>query len=282
MLFDILDMAETLVSYEPGKGYLHGWNPLTKLGLVVAVLGFGIYAASPSTSWYWGFMLFVAVYLLCMTGGVNIGKELAARKPYVIAIVLMFGLMNLFFGRGTQMGHVYFHIPPWFTVTSVSVHFAISKTFFLLSSLVSVIMLLKSTPLSDLTFSVNRIGVPYAVAMITATSVRCIPMVTNSLKITYNAQRARGLELDRGGFRERIRQIGSLLTPLMLILLKTVDLMSIVFQSRGLDLANRRRTHLRELPMRPLDWLVLASTLGTLAALVILVQLGVIHWHFEG
>jgi energy-coupling factor transport system permease protein len=275
-------MAEELVSYEHADRRWHRLNPLSKLALLVGVLGFGIFAAAPATPWYYGVMLFTAVFIVGEMGGIPIYQEMRKRRGFVIAIVVTFGIMNLFFGRGTELGRELFYIPPWFRITDRSVHFAISKTSFLLSSLLVVIIVLKSTRLSDMTYALTQVKVPYALSMITATSIRCIPMVTNGLRISYNAQRARGLELDRGGFRERVKQIGFLLLPLMMMLLKTVDQMSIIFQSRGLDFASRPRTHLRELKITAPDWALIVLNIGGLAVLSLLVATGVIKWQFRG
>lgn len=282
ILFELLGIAESLVKYEPSKGYLHTMNPLSKLALVISVFGLGIFAAAPGVKWFWGLSLFLATCLICFTGGVHLYQEFKNRKTYIIAIVLIFGVMNLFFGRGTEVGKVFFHIPPWFTVTDLSIQFAVAKTLFLLTSIVVFTTLLKSTHLTDLTYSISKAGIPYAVAMITATSIRCVPMVTNTLKITYNAQRARGLDLDKGNVKQRIKHMGSLMSPLILILLKTIDLMAIVFHSRGLDLSNKRRTHIREMNFSVLDFVTIFVSLGILITVIILTATGVVKWQFAG
>ncbi|MCG8513303.1 MAG: energy-coupling factor transporter transmembrane protein EcfT [Halanaerobiales bacterium] len=282
ILFEVLGIAETLVKYEPGKGYLHTMNPLSKLALVISVFGLGIFAAAPGVPWFWGLSLFLVTCLITSTGGVHLYQEFKDRKPYIIFIVLIFGVMNLFTGRGYEAENILFHIPPWFTVTDVSVQFAVTKTLFLLTSIVVFTLLLKSTHLSDLTYSISKVGMPYAVAMITATSVRCVPMVTNSLKVTYNAQRARGLDLDKGNIKERIKHMGSLMAPLILVLIKTIDLMAIVFHSRGLDLSNKRRTHIREMKLSAVDLLTIFISLGGLITLIILTATGIIEWQFAG
>jgi len=282
VILALLEMAEELVSYEHADHWWHRRNPLSKLALLVGVLGFGIFAAAPLTPSIYGVLLFGSIWLAGELGGIAIYQELRKRKGFVIAIVVVYGVVNLFFGRGMEIGRELFYVPPWFRITDRSVNFAVAKTSFLLSSLLAVIIVLKSTRLSDMTQALTQVRVPYSFSMITATSIRCIPMVTNGLKISYNAQRARGLELDRGGFRDRVRQIGFLLFPLMMMLLKTVDQMAIIFQSRALDFASRRRTYLRELPLAAQDWFLIVMSVGGLAVLTILVAMGVVQWQFKG
>ena len=104
-------------------------------------------------------------------------------------------------------------------------------------------------------------------------------MVVDGLLITYNAHRARGMELERGGFRQRIRQWQMLITPLVMVLLKWIDQMTIVFQSRGLDFSTRHRTRLREQPFRWVDSLMSAILTVTLLGFVVAHRLGYVIFH---
>jgi energy-coupling factor transport system permease protein len=283
MLFHILSMAETLMNYEPSDRFLHRLNPITKMAIFVLVVIGGMYISGPGYPWWLSFTIFVALVLLGLTGGIPLGKELRLRGAYILAIVIVVFLGNLLFARGgerTNLDNVnpemLLQIPPFIYITSISFNFALAKTLFILNSVLIVIIILKSTRLSDLSHSLQTIGVPYPVAMLSATSLRCVPMVTDGLLIVYNAQRARGFEMDKGSIRERIRQWRALLTPLMLILLKWVDMMSIVFQSRGLDFASRHRTRLRQIPFHAIDALITTAVLGGLVAFIVLHQLGIL------
>lgn len=282
MLFQILNLAESLMNYEPSDRWLHRLNPLTKMAIFILVVIGGMYISGPGFPWYLSALIFIGLVAMGLTGGIPLGKELRLRGGYIFAIVIVVFLGNLIFARGgestsyagVQNAQVYLAIPPFIYISSVSFNFAVAKTLFVLNSILIVIIILKSTRLSDLSHSMQTVGVPYPVAMLTATSLRCVPMVTDGLLIVYNAQRARGFEMDKGKFKERIRQWRALLTPLMLILLKWVDQMSIVFQSRGLDFASRRRTRLRRLPFGAVDALITVVMLGGLAAFITLHQLG--------
>lgn len=284
MLFHILNMAESLMNYEPSDRFLHRLNPITKMAVFVLVVIGGMYISGPGFPWTLSGAIFAGLVLMGLTGGIPLGKEVRLRGAYILAIVLVVFLGNLIFARGGERVNyagvdnpeVFLAIPPFIYISSVSFNFALAKTLFILNSILIVIILLKSTRLSDLSHSMQRIGVPYPVAMLTATSLRCVPMVTDGLLIVYNAQRARGFEMDKGRFRDRIKQWRALLTPLMLILLKWVDLMSIVFQSRGLDFASRPRTRLRLIPFGAADTLITVAVLGGMVAFIVLHRLGIL------
>ena len=285
MIFHIIHMAESLMNYEPSDRFLHRLNPLTKMAIFVFVVVGGMYISSPIFPWTLSFGILMGLVILGLTGGIPLGKELRLRGVYILAIVLVIFVGNLVFARGGEAAYagaaaprVFLEVPPFIYVTSLSLNFGLAKTIFILNSILVVIILLKSTRLADLSHSMQKIGVPYPIATLTATSLRCVPMVTDGLLIVYNAQRARGFEMDKGSVKERIRQWRALLTPLMLMLLKWVDQMSTVFQSRGLDFASRPRTRLREVPFGLADAVITVAVLGGLAAFIILNSVGVIRF----
>lgn len=283
MILHILGLAESLMNYEPSDRFLHRLSPLTKLSIFLVVVIGGMYISSPAFPWWLSGIMTVGLVALAISGGVPLKKELKMRGGYVLAIVLVIFIGNLVFARGGEADYtagqapaVYLSLPPFIYITSISMNFAIAKTLFILNSILIVIILLKSTRLSDLSHSMQTVGVPYPVAMLTSTSLRCVPMVTDGLLIVYNAQRARGFEMDKGSARERLRQWKALMTPLMLVLLKWVDLMSIVFQSRGLDFTRRRRTRLRVVPFNFADGVITFLALGGMVAFIVLHQMGVL------
>lgn len=280
MILHLLSMAESLMNYEPGDRFLHHLNPLTKISFLLLVVIGGMYISGPQFPWWLSFGLFVFLVALSIAGGIPLRKEIQLRGGYVLAIVLVLFFGNLIFARGgegtIEDARVFIQIPPFIYISSVSLNFAVSKTLFILNSIIVVILILKSTRLSDLSHSLQTIGVPYPIAMLATTSLRCVPMVTDGLLIVYNALRARGQEMDKGSLRERVRQWGALMTPLMLVLLKWVDLMSIVFQSRGLDFEARPRTRLRVVPFRAADAVITFAVLGGMTAFIVLNQMGIL------
>lgn len=274
------------MSYEPSDRFLHRLNPITKVVLFIAIVLFGMFTSTPNYPWLLNFAVFIALLVISAIGGVPLLREVRLRGGYIFAIVAIVLIGNLIFGRGGEGGgaysvkpHVYFAIPPFIYVSSVSLNFALEKTFFILYSVLAVLLLLKTTRLADLTHAAQSMGVPYPLAVLGSTSMRCVPMVTDGLLIVYNAQRARGMEMDKGGVVARVKQWGALMGPLILLLLKWVDLMSLVFQSRGLDFTQRHRTRLRAIPLTALDSVIIAALVIGLGAFIGMTLSG--HWVFS-
>jgi energy-coupling factor transport system permease protein len=270
MIIDLLTMVESLIDYEPIDSFLHRLHPLTKMATVVFVIVGGMYMSQARFHWGLNAGIFAFLVLLAVAGRIPLVSELRQRGAYVGAILAVLFVTNLIFARGGAEAAdthpevtVYFQIPPFIYATSLGLNFAINKTFLMLSSIVVVIVVLRSTRLADLTYALTRIGVPYSVATITATAFRCVPMVVGGLITVYNAHRSRGMELEKGGFRDKIRQWRILITPLMMVLLRWVDQMTLVFESRGLDFSARERTRLNVPRFRLVDGaFVVVLTLG--------------------
>lgn len=280
IILSILRLAEALLAYEPRDKFLHRLNPITKLVFLIVVIVAGVYLSEPTVPWLCNLGIFAALTLAGIFGGVSLGSELRRRWPVVAVLVgiLLFG--NLIFSRGFEAPNmvIYLRIRPFIDVTNLSLNYALAKSLFLLCSLAVVVLLLKSTRMADLTHSLQRVGVPYAIGQVVATSLRCIPMVVDGLLIVYNAQRARGFELESGSVKKRIGQWRTLLHPLFVVLLKWVDLMSLVFQARGLDFDfGKPRSRLREVPFRIVDAVVLIVGVGALVSAVYAVSGGLIH-----
>jgi energy-coupling factor transport system permease protein len=280
ILLKVLRLAESLLSYTPSDRFLHRLNPLTKLAFLFGVIIAGVFLSGEDTPWWVTFGIFVALAVLCAVGGVNLKTELKERWAYVVAIVGVLLIGNLIFAPTIESDDVtvYFHLPPFIYVTDLTLNFALAKSMFLLCSITAVIMVLKSTRLADLTHALTKVGVPYAIAQMAATSLRCIPMVVDGLVIVYNAQRARGLELEGGSAKSRIAAWKTMMSPLFVVLLKWIDLMSLVFQARGLDFSfGKKRTRLREVPFRFVDVVALVIGLGSLSFLVYAGQVDWLH-----
>lgn len=276
----LLRLAESLLTYQPGDGFLHRLNPLTKLLMLAAVIVAGVLLSSARVPFYCMLALFAALLLIALIGGVDLREDLRQRWPFFLVITMLIVIGNVVFPppfTGLPQRE-YFSLPPFLNVTDLSLGFGVAKSFFVLSSLLGVVLLLRTTRLGDLTYSLTKVGVPHAIAQVIATSLRCIPMVADGLVIVYNAQRARGMEMDAGGVRARVGAWRTMMNPLFVVFLKWVDVMAIVYQARGMDFSfGGARTRLRATPFRGADAVAMVVGLGSLAALVTFTQIGWIH-----
>ncbi|MCC6618190.1 MAG: hypothetical protein IT341_04020 [Chloroflexi bacterium] len=79
MIFHLLHLAESLLSYEPSDRFLHRINPLTKVALFVVVIVGGMIISGPNYPWYLNFAVTLVLVALSATGGIPLRKELRLR-----------------------------------------------------------------------------------------------------------------------------------------------------------------------------------------------------------
>ena len=97
---------------------------------------------------------------------------------------------------------------------------------------------------------------PGRLGLILGLALRMLPtMLAEAVRIR-TAQRARGLDLSKGGMVARVRNLLPLLAPLLTATFRRADLMSDAMQARGFMLDQRRGSY-RPLRFVPADWVAL-------------------------
>jgi energy-coupling factor transport system permease protein len=85
----------------------------------------------------------------------------------------------------------------------------------------------------DLVAALRWFRVPYVLCFIIALSLRTIPMLERDVTLIRDAQRSRGIDLDRGGLVARARLLGTVVLPLMTVSIVRLEVLSRVIESRG-------------------------------------------------
>lgn len=116
--------------------------------------------------------------------------------------------------------------------------------------LISSILTLTTSPL-DLTFGLERLLTPlkylkipiHELALMMTISLRFIPILVEETEKVIKAQKARGAELDRGSFKQRISALIASIVPMLINVFKRADDLAIALEARGYN-SNTRRTRL--------------------------------------
>lgn len=123
-----------------------------------------------------------------------------------------------------------------------------------------------TTDARDLVRGFVRLGLPYRWWMALTIALRFIPTFAGTWSTITDAQQARGLVL-HGWWMRRARQMLPILVAALVSALRASEQLAMTLESRGFG-ANRQRTVLRDIRMRPADWLALAiAVLGSAALL---------------
>ncbi len=111
------------------------------------------------------------------------------------------------------------------------------------------------------------LGYPNALSFTFTTAVRLVPTMAADAQTVVDAQRSRGLELDKGNFLKRIRNYVPILIPLLLIAIRRSLELAEALESRGFP-GKEGRVSLFELKFKPVDYGVMASSALGLAVSV--------------
>jgi energy-coupling factor transport system permease protein len=136
------------------------------------------------------------------------------------------------------------------------------------------VVLVESFSVFFLTTSPDHLGlaleqtrVPYEFVFAFTTAVRFVPVLAEEAQTIMDAQKARGLELERGNFLKRIRNYIPILIPLIVSAIRRSLELAEAMESRAWG-ATKDRTNLYVLRMHKGDGVLIALTALVLASAV--------------
>jgi len=117
-----------------------------------------------------------------------------------------------------------------------------------------------TTSADDLGLALEKIHAPYSIAFTFTTAVRLVPTMALDAQTVVDAQRSRGLELDKGNFMKRIRNYVPILIPLIISAIRRSVELAEALEARGFG-ATEKRTSIVTLKMRAADYAVIFVTI---------------------
>lgn len=148
-------------------------------------------------------------------------------------------------------------------ITSKNVEnaFALTLRFVVLVESFSVFFL--TTSPDHLGLALEQTHVPYEFVFAFTTAVRFVPVLAEEAQTIMDAQKARGLELEKGNFIKRIRNYVPILIPLIVSAIRRSLELAEAMESRAWGAVDKR-TNLYALSLHRGDLILIAVTLGVL------------------
>jgi energy-coupling factor transport system permease protein len=140
------------------------------------------------------------------------------------------------------------------TIFAIEAAIAMTLRFVVLVESFSVFFL--TTSPDHLGLALEQSRVPYEFAFAFTTAVRFVPVLAEEAQTIMDAQKARGLELEKGGFLKRIRNYIPILIPLIVSAIRRSLELAEAMESRAWG-ATKKRTNLYELKLRRGDFILL-------------------------
>jgi energy-coupling factor transport system permease protein len=136
------------------------------------------------------------------------------------------------------------------------------------------VVLVESFSIFFLTTSPDHLGlaleqtrIPYEFCFAFTTAVRFVPVLAEEAQTIMDAQKARGLELERGNFLKKIRNYIPILIPLIVSAIRRSLELAEAMESRAWG-AVKKRTNLYVLKMHRGDLILIVITIGILIAAI--------------
>lgn len=129
-----------------------------------------------------------------------------------------------------------------------------------------------TTSPQKMTLGLMRMGMPYKAGMAMSTAIRFVPLINGERLTIMEAQRARGLDLNRGNPVARAIRSVAVIGPMLVRALDIAQSLAIAMDARGFG-ARSHRTSIIEIELRTVDRIVLA---GCAVAIVVSVALRIL------
>lgn len=150
-----------------------------------------------------------------------------------------------------------------YVLTAVNVENAASMTLRFVVLVESFSVFFLTTSPDHLGLALEQSHVPYEFSFAFTTAVRFVPVLAEEAQTIMDAQKARGLELEKGNFLKRIRNYVPVLIPLIVSAIRRSLELAEAMESRAWG-ATKKRTNLYALKLHRGDYALLAITVGVL------------------
>jgi len=254
----------TLGQYYPSDSVLHRLDARIKTILTVLyiVLIFTIEN-------FWGFLILgLFTYSLIFISGVPFKLFLKSLKPLFV-IMLFTSVLNLFLTGGEIIWSLGF-----LRITKEGIRisiFMLLRIVFLVGG--SSFLMFTTSPImlsgamESLMKPLSKIKVPtHEISMMISIALRFIPILIEETQKIMMAQKARGANLDEGGFIKRAKALIPVLVPLFISAFRRADELAVAMESRCYN-GGEHRTKMKESKLCKTDYA--AVTVFIVCALIV-------------
>lgn len=144
------------------------------------------------------------------------------------------------------------------------VEYSLSLTMRFIVLVTSFSLFFITTSPDKLSLALEKARIPYEFNFAFITAIRFVPVLADEAQTIMDAQRSRGLELDKGNFLTRVKNYIPILLPLIINSIRRSLELAEAMESRAFG-ATKDRTNLYELKMNQTDIIVLVISVVLLA-----------------
>jgi len=218
-----------ILRFRPGDSFLHRLDPRTKLLVVLTVSIIALLLSSLVV------LVILFLFVLLLAAGSGILRRFLRALTLVLPLFILVLLLDSLFSK-TSGGTVWFSQEVGFLhpeVTTAGILFATSMGFRLLSLAGVSFLFIMTTSHDDFTRSLRGLRLPPVLTFSLGYALRSTTTLTEDTRQIMDAQRSRGLELDRGTVIKNRSKLAALFIPVTVSLLKRSKNTADAMQARG-------------------------------------------------
>jgi len=234
-------MALEGFKFRRGQSFIHRADPRMKFILSLAFMTSAVLIMRPEI-----LLSILVVQMLILASGRCLRDWLRSLKGLLLLLALIFAAQMLV---------------TWSWISAITY----SLRFIVVTSTMSWFFL--TTSPDDLGLSLEQIGVPSDFSFAFTMAIRFVPVIGNEFQSVYDAQRSRGLEMEKGNFIQRIRNYVPIMVPVFVDTIRRTYEIADAMEVRAFG-AKPKRTRLNILVVKPTDWALLFAALLLFAATI--------------
>jgi energy-coupling factor transport system permease protein len=268
-------MITGYVDYFMSQSAVARLDPRVKMLLILCILVLVFTWANPV---YLGGLV-LSIVVLSLLGGIPFSwlrRLMLIVLPFAGILVLIHGFFNSA-GRTPILGPLPESVPligGWLALKLEGVIFGVGMGFRMYALLLAMPLLITTTPMNKLVLALVKLRVPYKITFVISTAMRFAPLLLEEVRAIIDAQRLRGLDVDKMNVLQRAKVYSTVAVPLILGALNKSMQLEIGLQAKAFS-GSSDRTYLHSIEMRPLDWTVtILAAGGTIAALALRMAAG--------
>jgi energy-coupling factor transport system permease protein len=230
---------------------IHNLDPRIKFVYVCAIFAVAII--------FWELLPLIILFLVQIPFVVLAGVERSWLRSmrgaaFLATVIFLTNFLASFIGAG-------------YIVTAKIVENAAAMTLRFIVLVESFSIFFLTTSPDHLGLALEQTHIPYEFCFAFTTAVRFVPVLAEEAQTIMDAQKARGLELERGNFLKRIRNYIPILIPLIVSAIRRSLELAEAMESRAWG-ATKNRTNLYVLKMHKGDIVLIAITFGILVTAI--------------
>ncbi|HAC64001.1 MAG TPA: energy-coupling factor transporter transmembrane protein EcfT [Cyanothece sp. UBA12306] len=244
----------------------------TKLVMIVVITIIAFVWESPIT----GGLLTLSVAAACLLAGIRLqylGLVLKIMVPFYIFLLITMGFFNInqvktLISQATSIPleqlklTILLSIPKtWFWVGGASMSlegiiYALNIIFKTLTMILVIPLAIFTTDINQMVVGMVRAKIPYKIVFIFSSTLRFFPLLLEEIETIIEAQRLRGIALEKMGLIRKVKVYSTVAVPLILNAMTKSQKLEIVLQSKAFS-GSSKRTYLHESLLGKNDYLTI-------------------------